>query len=57
MIGFPLGIYARAREILNWVSKYKPKMWVAIDDWSLMLESTQMAGKKDCLKIRFSNDF
>lgn len=31
--------YSRAKEILTWVRKFRPKTWVAIDDWPLLEES------------------
>jgi len=31
-----IGQFARAAEILSWVNRYKPKAWIAIDDWPLM---------------------
>ncbi|CAD7927743.1 unnamed protein product [Amoebophrya sp. A25] len=39
-----IGMYARAREILAWVSKYQPRAWAAIDDWSLLLETRALQG-------------
>ncbi|CAD7927472.1 unnamed protein product [Amoebophrya sp. A120] len=39
-----IGMYARAREILTWVSKYQPKAWVAVDDWALLMESRTLQG-------------
>mmetsp|Transcript_10731 Transcript_10731/g.26291 ORF Transcript_10731/g.26291 Transcript_10731/m.26291 type:complete len:548 (+) Transcript_10731:203-1846(+) len=39
-----IGMYARAREILTWVSKYQPQAWVAVDDWALLMESRTLTG-------------
>lgn len=38
--------FQRPREILAWVSKHRPKTWVAVDDWPLLegVEGARMEG-------------
>eukprot|EP00746_Dinoflagellata_sp_MGD_P072980 gnl/MRDRNA2_/MRDRNA2_29615_c0_seq1.p1 gnl/MRDRNA2_/MRDRNA2_29615_c0~~gnl/MRDRNA2_/MRDRNA2_29615_c0_seq1.p1 ORF type:complete len:244 (+),score=34.43 gnl/MRDRNA2_/MRDRNA2_29615_c0_seq1:65-796(+) len=36
--------FQRAREILAWVKKFKPMTWVAVDDWPLLMETSDIEG-------------
>lgn len=39
-----LAQFHRSREILAWVTKFKPSTWVALDDWPLNEEDSKMHG-------------
>jgi len=36
--------FQRAREILAWVKKFRPATWVAVDDWPLSMETSEIDG-------------
>ncbi|CAK9034178.1 unnamed protein product [Durusdinium trenchii] len=39
-----LAQFHRSREILAWVTRFKPSTWVALDDWPLNEEDSKMHG-------------